>query len=37
MTVEEVDARLDGRQYGNEITEDEAILARNLDFVVVSK
>ena len=35
MTVEEFAARLDGRQYGNEITEDEAILARNLDFLVV--
>lgn len=35
MTVEEFAAKLDGRQYGNEITEDEAILARNLDFLVV--
>lgn len=35
MTVEEFAARLDGRQYGNEITEDEAILARDLDFLVV--
>ena len=35
MTVEEFAARLDGRQYGNEITEDEAILAMNLDFLVV--
>lgn len=35
MTVEEFAARLDGRQYGNEITEDEAILARHLDFLVV--
>ena len=35
MTVEEFAAKLDGRQYGNEITEDEAILAENLDFLVV--
>lgn len=35
MTVEEFAAKLNGRQYGNEITEDEAILARNLDFLVV--
>lgn len=35
MTVEEFAAKLNGRQYGNEITKDEAILARNLDFLVV--
>lgn len=35
MTVEEFAARLDGRQYGNEITENEAVLAANLDFLVV--
>lgn len=35
MTVEEFAAKLNGRQYGNEITEDEAILAENLDFLVV--
>lgn len=34
-TVEEFAARLDGRQYGNEMTAEEEKLAKELDFLVV--